>query len=130
MVAGLVLTLTGLFAPETLMHGFGMTSRMTLVSTVWKAVDTGFSTTTFGTMASVLQALEQGKNRHPFLQLAQRQHKDQLLYYRDRMYVPELENLRVKIIRQYHDNLSAGYPGRAKTFELLPRNYLLERDEY
>ena len=74
-------------------------------------------------IASVLRALEQGKNRHPFLQLAQCQYKDRLLYYREKIYVPEFEDLRVKIIRQHHDNPSAGHPGRAKTFELLSRNY-------
>lgn len=52
MIAGLVLALAGLFAHENLMHGFGMTSRMTSVSAVWKAVDTGFSATTFGTKLS------------------------------------------------------------------------------
>lgn len=74
-------------------------------------------------VVSVLRALEQGKTRHPFLQLAQCRHENRLLYYRDKIYVPEFEDLRVKIIRQYHDNPSAGHPGRAKTFELLSRNY-------
>jgi hypothetical protein len=73
--------------------------------------------------ASVLSAIEQEKNRHPFLQLAQCEAKEELLYYRDKIYVPEYGDLRTKIIRQHHDNPSAGHPGRTKTFELVSRYY-------
>jgi hypothetical protein len=73
--------------------------------------------------ASVLSAIEQKKNRHPFLQLAQCEAKEELLYYRDKIYVPEYDDLRTKIIRQHHDNPSAGHPGRTKTFELVSRCY-------
>jgi hypothetical protein len=72
---------------------------------------------------SVMQAIEQRKPRHPFLQLAQCIVREGLLYYRDKIYVPESEDLRVRILRQHHDNPSAGHPGRAKTFELLSRSY-------
>lgn len=72
---------------------------------------------------SVIQAVEQSKVRHPFLQLAQCVVREGLLYYRDKIYVPESEDLRVRILRQHHDNPSAGHPGRAKTFELLSRSY-------
>ena len=37
--------------------------------------------------ASVLSAIEQKKNRHPFLQLAQCEAKEELLYYRNKIYV-------------------------------------------
>jgi hypothetical protein len=50
-------------------------------------------------VASVLQALEQGKNRHPFLQLAQCQQKNGLLYYREKIYVPDYEDTRTRVIR-------------------------------
>ena len=73
--------------------------------------------------ASVLSTIEQKKNRHPFLQLAQCEAKQELLYYCDKIYVPEYEDLRTKIIRQHHDNPSAGHPGRTKTFELVSRYY-------
>jgi hypothetical protein len=74
-------------------------------------------------VASVLQALEQGKNRHPFLQLAQCQQKNGLLYYREKIYVPDYEDTRTRVIRQHHDTPSAGHPGRTKTFELVSRHY-------
>jgi hypothetical protein len=73
--------------------------------------------------ASVLSAIEQKKSRHPFLQLAQCEAREELLYYRNKIYVPEYEDLRTKVIRQHHDNPSAGYPGRTKTFELVSRCY-------
>jgi cell division septation protein DedD len=73
--------------------------------------------------ASVLSAIEQKKNRHPFLQLAQCEAKGELLYYHDKIYVPEYEDLRTKVIRQHHDNPSAGHPGRTKTFELVSCHY-------
>jgi predicted amidohydrolase len=73
--------------------------------------------------ALVLSAIEQKKNRHPFLQLAQCEAKGELLYYRDKIYVPEYEDLRTKVIRQHYDNPSAGHPGRTKTFELVSRHY-------
>jgi hypothetical protein len=73
--------------------------------------------------ASVLSAIEQKKSRHPFLQLAQCEAREELLYYRNKIYVPEYEDLRTKVIRQHHDNPSAGHPGRTKTFELVSRCY-------
>jgi hypothetical protein len=72
---------------------------------------------------SVMHAVKQKKTRHPFLQLAQCVIREGLLYYRDKIYVPESEDLRIQILRQHHDNPSAGHPGRAKTFELLSRSY-------
>jgi hypothetical protein len=72
---------------------------------------------------SVIQAVEQGKNKHPFLQLSQCQVGEGILRYRDKIYVPEANELRVRILQQHHDHPSAGHPGRAKTFELLSRSY-------
>ena len=48
--------------------------------------------------ALVLSTIEQKKNRHPFLQLAQCEAKGELLYYRDKIYVPKYEDLRTKVI--------------------------------
>jgi hypothetical protein len=73
--------------------------------------------------ALVLSAIEQKKNRYPFLQLAQCEAKQELLYYRDKIYVPEYEDLRTKVIRQHYDNPSAGHPRRTKTFELVSCYY-------
>jgi hypothetical protein len=72
---------------------------------------------------SVMYAVEQGKNKHPFLQLSQCQVQEGILRYRDKIYVPDSDELRIRILQQHHDHPSAGHPGRAKTFELLSRSY-------
>jgi len=72
---------------------------------------------------SVMLAVEQGKNKHPFLQLSQCQVQEGILRYREKIYVPDSDELRIRILQQHHDHPSAGHPGRAKTFELLSRSY-------
>ena len=46
-----------------------------------------------------------------------------LMYFRDRLYVPENPELRRRIVEQHHDTKVAGHPGRWKTLELVSRNY-------
>jgi Reverse transcriptase (RNA-dependent DNA polymerase)/RNase H-like domain found in reverse transcriptase/Integrase zinc binding domain/Chromo (CHRromatin Organisation MOdifier) domain len=46
-----------------------------------------------------------------------------LIFYRDRIYVPNDAELRRKIVAQHHDTKIAGHPGRWKTLELVSRNY-------
>lgn len=74
-------------------------------------------------LLSVLDAIRQGKTRHPFLQLSQCEIRDQYLYYRDRLYVPDDDELRAKIVRLCHEDPAAGHPGRARTYALLSREY-------
>lgn len=45
-----------------------------------------------------------------------------LLFWRT-VYVPNNSSLRKELVRWHHDVLAARYPGRAKTLELLSRNY-------
>jgi len=45
------------------------------------------------------------------------------LRYRGSLYIPESEELRLRIIQEHHDLTSEGYPGRANTFDLLDRGY-------
>jgi Integrase zinc binding domain len=45
------------------------------------------------------------------------------LLYRDRIYVPDLHQLRLRLARQYHDTPVAGHKRQAKTYELLNREY-------
>jgi hypothetical protein len=49
--------------------------------------------------------------------------QDGLLYFRDRIYVPNDSDLRRRIVEQHHDTRIAGHPGRWKTLELVSRNY-------
>jgi hypothetical protein len=45
------------------------------------------------------------------------------LLYRGALHVPEDNDLRLRLLKEHHDKLSAGHPGRAKTLELLNREY-------
>jgi hypothetical protein len=49
--------------------------------------------------------------------------RDGLIYFRDRIYVPNDPQLRRRIVEQHHDSRVAGHPGRWKTLELLARSY-------
>jgi len=55
--------------------------------------------------------------------LAECSERDGRLYVQDRLFVPDSHPLRLWLLRSCHDNAAAGHPGRAKTYELLSRNY-------
>jgi len=46
-----------------------------------------------------------------------------LILYRGLVYVPKDSEIRREILKLYHDTPAAGHPGRAKTLELVSRNY-------
>ncbi|KEP45598.1 putative Transposon Tf2-1 polyprotein, partial [Rhizoctonia solani 123E] len=46
-----------------------------------------------------------------------------LLYYHDRVYVPDEIEIRKAVIESRHDNPSTGHPGQFRTLDLLSRNY-------
>lgn len=48
---------------------------------------------------------------------------DGLLTFGGRIYVPDTNDLRRRLMAQYHDSRVAGHPGRAKTLELISRDY-------
>lgn len=49
--------------------------------------------------------------------------KDNRLYYRDRLYIPNSNELRLCLISQAHTSPAGGHGGRSRTFELLSRYY-------
>ncbi|GLB43872.1 putative retrotransposable element tf2 155 kda protein type 1-like [Lyophyllum shimeji] len=46
-----------------------------------------------------------------------------ILMFRGRIYVPNIPELRRRIVEQHHDSPVAGHPGRWKTLELVSRSY-------
>jgi hypothetical protein len=50
-------------------------------------------------------------------------HGHGLVTYKDRIYIPADPRLRTDIIREHHDTVAAGHPGRYKTQELITRDY-------
>jgi RNase H-like domain found in reverse transcriptase/Reverse transcriptase (RNA-dependent DNA polymerase)/Integrase zinc binding domain len=51
------------------------------------------------------------------------EHEDGVVTWQERIYVPRNKRLREDIIREHHDSVAAGHPGRYKTQELITRNY-------
>jgi HrpA-like RNA helicase len=45
------------------------------------------------------------------------------LYYRNRLVIPNYDELKLKLLKHVHDLPIAGHPGRGKTLELLQREY-------
>jgi transposase InsO family protein len=46
-----------------------------------------------------------------------------VLYFRSKIYVPDVQDLRQRIVALHHDTLMSGHPGRWKTTELVARNF-------
>ena len=49
--------------------------------------------------------------------------EDELVCYKNRIYIPDCNDLKLTVTRQAHDAKVAGHFGRDKTLELLTRNY-------
>jgi hypothetical protein len=72
---------------------------------------------------SVIKALSNKDQKHRSIPLSETTYQDGLLRIRDRLYVPDNEELYAEIIRTRHDLPAAGHPGKAKTYELVDRDY-------
>ena len=72
---------------------------------------------------SILTLLRNGASHSKDITLAECEDRDGRLYYRERLYVPDLHDLRLRLCKEHHDSPVAGHPGRAKTFGLLSRTY-------
>jgi len=70
----------------------------------------------------ILEAIRQGGSLRD-ITVAECIEKEGQIWYRGRPYVPEGEQLRLRLIQEHHDTALAGHPGRAKTFDLLHRQY-------
>jgi transposase InsO family protein len=73
--------------------------------------------------AEILEALRKQFPSHPQITLAECEERDGYLYYADRLYVPDHDELKAELLRRCHDAPPAGHPGRSKTYELLSREY-------
>jgi hypothetical protein len=71
----------------------------------------------------ILNDLRIKKQHSKLISLAECSEADSLLYYRERKYVPDYLPLKLYLLKQYHDSPTAGHPGRAKTLEILARDY-------
>ena len=51
------------------------------------------------------------------------EHEGGVITWQERIYVTRNRQLQEDIIREHHDSVAAGHPGRYKTQELITRNY-------
>jgi len=70
----------------------------------------------------VLEAKRQGASLKE-ITIAECTEQERQVSYRGRRYVPEGDQLRLRLIHEHHNTALAGHPGRAKTFDLLDRKY-------
>jgi RNase H-like domain found in reverse transcriptase/Reverse transcriptase (RNA-dependent DNA polymerase)/Integrase zinc binding domain/Integrase core domain/Chromo (CHRromatin Organisation MOdifier) domain/Aspartyl protease len=71
----------------------------------------------------ILTSVRTGQRQHRDITLSECEIRNDRLYYRDTMVVPNSEPLRFKILEFAHDAAIAGHPGRAKTYEIVQRSY-------
>src|SRR5437667_1473928 len=72
---------------------------------------------------SILTAAKTGQRQHKEITLAECEIRNDRLFYRGNLVVPNSEPLRFKILEFAHDAAVAGHPGRAKTYEIVQRAY-------
>jgi hypothetical protein len=68
----------------------------------------------------ILEAIRQGESLKEIM-VAECMERDGQVWYRGKRYVPEGDQLRLRLIPEHHDTPLAGHPGHAKTFDLLDR---------
>jgi transposase InsO family protein len=71
----------------------------------------------------IISLLHDGKLHSKEISLSECDVRDGWLYYQQRLYIPNDDNLRLRLLQSHHDAPAVGHPGRAKTFDLLQRCY-------
>jgi hypothetical protein len=71
----------------------------------------------------ILKLIRDGAKHCRKISLAECDEHNNLLHYRQRIWVPNYEPLKLHLLQQHHDVPAAGHPGRSKTLEYLCRNY-------
>jgi hypothetical protein len=75
------------------------------------------------TMQEVIELLAKGIKKSRKYALGLCELENNVLTYNGLVWVPEDDEIKLKILKQHHDEMTAGHPGRAKTFELVTRTY-------
>ena len=71
----------------------------------------------------IIRALDSGARTLKNFPLSECTLRKGRIYYRERLYIPEVDELRLRIFRLCHDSALAGHPGKAKLMELVARTY-------
>ena len=73
--------------------------------------------------SEIIASLLSGQRTSNKISLNECEIRNERLYYRERLFIPEYPELRLHLLQQHHDVPSTGHCGQAKTFELLAREY-------
>jgi hypothetical protein len=102
--------------PDQAVHVLTETPR-----TVHEIINAEYENDSF--IQEVIQLLRSGIRRSKKISLSDCEFRENRLYYRSRLVIPDNDELKVKLLRHVHDSPMGGHPGRAKTLEVLQRQY-------
>jgi len=71
----------------------------------------------------VIDMINNGVKKSKLVPLGECSVSGNRLMFRNKLWVPHHEPLRLRLLQRHHDIPTAGHPGRAKTLELLARRY-------
>ncbi|KAF8676560.1 hypothetical protein RHS04_06494 [Rhizoctonia solani] len=77
-------------------------------------------------LKAIIQFLTEGMdNAPPSIQKAYQDYdwEEDLLWYQGKLVVPDLETLKERLLKEFHDSPLVGHPGQQHTLELLSQNY-------
>ncbi|QRW23677.1 Retrotransposable element Tf2 protein [Rhizoctonia solani] len=77
-------------------------------------------------LKAIIQFLTEGAdNAPPSIQKAYQDYdwEEDLLWYQGKLVVPDLETLKERLLKEFHDSPLVGHPGQQRTLELLSQNY-------
>jgi len=74
-------------------------------------------------ITETLQLLRSGACKLKRVTLSECEIRNDRVYYRDRIMIPDHDELKIKLLRHVHDSPVGGHPGRGKTLEILQREY-------
>jgi hypothetical protein len=75
------------------------------------------------TIRGIREKLKNGVTRDGKIALGLCEEKDGLLTYDGLIWIPDDDELRIRILRDHHDSQVAGHPGRARTLQLVSRSF-------
>jgi hypothetical protein len=109
--------------PENILHVLATTSsdQSDILPTLSQLFCEAYDIDPF--LNKVLNMLKNGTKQCKDITLAECEEHDNLLLYQWQIWVPDYEPLKLHLMQQHHDTLTAGYPGRLKKLEYLLRTY-------
>lgn len=75
----------------------------------------------------VLRMLREGQRHSKEISLPHCEEKDECLYFREKLWVPEAKDLRRVLIKEIHESPEVGHAGLGRTLKMIKRNYYWPR---